>query len=464
MRTIPLGSSYRDPAGFVFISGGAVYRQVNKIAADDFELIHSSGLYGGLVEDGLLIPHQIQKNFKDLPSDPDRHLIIKPEAIPFISYPYEWSFPQLKDAALLTLEIMKKSLDHGMILKDASAYNVQFVGKKPVFIDTLSFTKYKPGKPWEGYRQFVEHFLLPLAIARHASEQSLTMQQAYIDGIPLSLGVGLLPKKAKWNKGLLAHVYIHERSQRKHQGSGTKIATAPTRKVSRFALDGLVASLKSAINAQTPPKHATEWGEYYEFTNYNSKAFKDKAKLVEACLEQIKSKPKIAWDIGANNGEFSQLAAKRGIYTVAWDIDPKAVAANYKRRDQITDELILPLVQDVVTPSPAIGWGLKERDSLLERGPADVVLALAVIHHLAIGRNVPLPKIAELFSGIGKNIIIEFIPKDDSKVQHLLASRTDIFPNYSEESFEKAFNKHFKLASKKQISSSKRLMYLYTTK
>jgi len=463
MQTTPLGSSYRDPAGFVFTHGNAIYRQVNKVAAGEFALLHSSGLYDDLVKDGLLIPHT-EKNLQDLPADKDRHLIIKPEPVPFISYPYEWSFPQLRDAALLTLEILKRALEHGMILKDASAYNVQFIGKNPVFIDTLSFAKYEEGKPWEGYRQFVEHFLLPLAVAHHASEQSLKMLQTYLEGIPLSLGTGLLPKKAKWGKGLLAHIYIHERSQRKHQGSGTQSATAPTRKVSRFALNGLVASLRAAIIAQKPPKNATEWGEYYDFTNYNNKAFKDKAKLVEEFMDQLKTKPKTAWDIGANNGEFSQLAAKRGIYTIAWDIDPKAVAANYKRRDEATDKLMLPLVQDVVTPSPAIGWGLRERDSLIERGPADVVFALAVIHHLAIGRNVPLPKVAELFSGLGKNVIIEFIPKDDSKVQHLLASRTDIFPDYSEEQFEAAFAQHFKLIGKKQIASSKRLMYLYTVR
>jgi hypothetical protein len=461
MQSNQLASSYRDPAGFVFELNGTVYRQINKVAKEEFELLLSSGLYDKLVAKGLLIAHKEIKDLKKFKADSNRLTVIRPDAVPFISYPYEWSFPQLRDAALLTLKIQKLALEHGMILKDASAYNVQFVGKKPVFIDTLSFAKYEDGQPWVGYRQFVEHFLIPLSIAHFSTEQALTMLQTYLEGIPLSLAVGLLPRKAKFKRGLLAHIYIHERSQRKHQGSGTEAATAPKRKVSKFALNGLMSSLEASVTALKPPKVATEWDEYYEFTNYNDKAFKDKAKLVESFLGQLKTKPRTAWDIGANNGEFSELAAKQGAYTIAWDIDAKAVAANYLRKDKLSG-LMLPLVQDVAVPSPAIGWELSERMSLIQRGPADVVLALAVVHHLAIGRNTPLPKIASLMSQIGKSIIIEFIPKSDSKVKHLLASRKDIFPDYDIEHFEKAMGTHFKLVAKKQISHSERWLYLYT--
>ncbi len=461
MRISPLASSYRDPAGFVFELDGTVYRQINNVAQAEFELFNSSGLYDVLVTKKYLIPHIEVKNLKGIKDDAERFVIIKPEQIPFISYPYEWSFPQLRDAALLTLKIQKLALKHGMILKDASAYNVQFIGKKPVFIDTLSFAKYEQGQAWEGYRQFCEHFIIPLALAHFTTEQALTMLQTYLEGIPLSLAIGLLPRKARFKKGLLAHVYLHERSQRKHQGSGTEVASIPKRKVSAFALEGLMSSLEACVGAMRPPKVSTEWGKYYEFTNYNNTAFKDKSKLVEGFLGQLKSKPKVVWDIGANNGEFSELAAKHGAYVVAWDIDAKAVANNYQRDDKYSD-MMLPLVQDVAIPSPAIGWELNERQSLINRGPADVVFALAVVHHLAIGRNVPLPKIAELMNKIGKNIIIEFIPKSDSKVKHLLASRKDIFPGYTLENFEAAMGSYFKQVAKKQISHSERWLYLYT--
>jgi len=461
MPSNQLTSSYRDPAGFVFNKDGVIYRQINKVAEEEYGLLKSSGLYDRLVAKKLLVSHIEVKNLKGMPVDKNRLVIIRPEPVPFISYPYEWSFPQLRDAALLTLRVQKLALEHGMILKDASAYNVQFIGKKPIFIDTLSFAKYEDGQAWEGYRQFVEYFIVPLALAHYSTEQALTMLQTYLEGIPLSLAVGLLPKKAKLKKGIFAHVYLHERSQRKHQGSGNKAASAPTRKVSKFALNGLMSSLEASVRAMKPPKVATEWGEYYEFTNYNDKAFKDKAKLVESYLGLLKTKPKTVWDIGANNGEFSEIAAKHGAYVIALDIDAKAVAANYLRHDKL-DNMMLPLVQDVAVPSPGIGWELAERSSLLDRGPADVVFALAVVHHLAIGRNVPLPKIAEMMSKIGKNIIIEFIPKSDSKVKHLLASRKDIFPNYNPESFETAMGSYFKLIKKTQISQSQRWIYLYT--
>jgi len=463
MKDGPLTSSYRDPAGFVFLQDNIVYRQINKVAEADYKMLHDSGLYSALVSEELLVSHK-EVTLKNLPVDKNRLTVIKPDAIPFISYPYEWSFPQLRDAGLLTLKIQQIALKHGMILKDSSAFNIQFVGKKPVLIDTLSFAIYEEGKPWEGYRQFCEHFLIPLAIAHFSTEQALTMLQTYLEGIPLSLAVGLLPKGAKWHKkGVMAHIYLHERLQRKHQGSGTKSASAPTRKVSRFSMEGLIASLESSLKAMTAPKNQTEWGEYYDFTNYDQKAFKDKAKLVEEYLNSLKQKPKMVWDLGANNGEFSELAAKLGAYTVAWDIDPKAVAANYLKHDD-TDSLMLPLVQDIAAPSPSVGWELDERSSLFDRGPADVVLALAIIHHLSIGRNVPFPKVASTLAKIGKNIIIEFVPKEDSKVQQLLASRTDIFPEYDEEHFEAAMATHFKLVKKTAIKNSKRKLYLYTVR
>lgn len=443
------------------MQNGSVYRQINEVGRVDFDMMVSSGLYDVLVQLNLLVPHKAVR-LSGLPADKNRYQVIEPQAIPFISYPYEWSFPQLRDAALLTLKVQTLALKHGMILKDASAYNVQFIGKNPVFIDTLSFTKYEEGKAWEGYKQFCEHFLAPLAVAQKVGEQSLKLLQAYIEGLPLALAVSLLPGRAKFKKGILTHLYLHARSQVRHQGSGTKSAARPMLRVSTFAMNGLMASLESAVKATKPSKKSTEWGDYYEFTNYEGKAFKDKAKQVDMFLGEL-GKLKTVWDIGANNGEFSELAAKRGAYTIAMDIDPKAVAFNYLKHNKL-DSIMLPLVQDIVAPSPSLGWELNERFSLVERGSADVILALAVIHHLSIGRNIPFNKVASMLAGIGKNVIIEFVPKNDSKVKQLLASRPDIFPDYDAAHFEAAMEKHFKLAGKKQIKNSERVLYLYTAK
>jgi len=455
-------SSFRDPAGFIFVDKDTVYRQINNQGKADFDHFIESGLYDVLVKKELIVPHTEVK--KPAGSDPDRYKVIQPQAIPFISYPYEWAFSQLKDAALLTLRIQKLALKHGMILKDASAYNVQFIGKKPIFIDTLSFKKYVPGEPWEGYKQFCEHFLAPLAVARYTTYDVLKILAVELEGMPLDMAVSLLPPRARFGRGLLSHLYVHNASQKKYQNAGAA-GTVPTkRKISAFAMDGLMASLQSSVKALRAPKQQTEWGNYYDFTNYTDEAFKRKQKMVRDFLGKVSPKPKMVWDMGANNGEFSARAADLGAYTVAFDIDPVAVERNYAAKDEAYQTTMLPLVQDCTNPSTALGWMGAERDSLFQRGPADVVMALAIIHHLAIGRNLPLPQVAAFLASIGKHVIIEFVPKEDSKVQILLASREDIFPEYDIEHFQKAMEQYFTLTEKKAINGTKRTLFLYKNK
>lgn len=456
--------SFRDPAGFVFSEGGRLYRQINQAGKDDYELFMSSGLYQELVDEGLLVAH---KETKKQPADKHGYKVIQPEKIPFISYPYEWSFSQLKDAALLTLEVQKRALKHGMILKDASAFNVQFIGKRPILIDTLSFMQHTAGEPWEGYRQFCEHFVAPLALARYTSLDVLKLLRVDLEGISLELACSLLPGKAKLHGGLLSHLFLHNASQKKYQNVASERSDHQVKKrtVSTFALNGIISSLENTVKKLQAPKQHTEWGDYYTFTNYSDKAFERKRKIVQDMLRSVTPKPSVVWDIGANNGEFSVLAANDGIYTVACDIDPIAVERNYRASSDETQlRNMLPLVQDVANPSPGTGFMGTERESLFERGPADVVMALAIIHHLAIGRNLPLPRIAEFLAATGQHVIIEFVPKGDSKVDILLASRRDVFAEYDETHFEQAMGEHFKLVTKTPIAKTKRTLYLYKKK
>jgi ribosomal protein L11 methylase PrmA len=460
----PHASSFRDPAGYMFREGGKLYRQINKAGKDDYELTMSSGLYDELVEAGLLVAH---KEVGVKTGDSLAYKVIQPDVIPFISYPYEWSFSQLKDAALLTLDVQKRAFKKGLILKDASAYNVQFIGKKPVLIDTLSFMKYQPGEPWEGYRQFCEHFLAPLALARYTNLEVLKLMRVNLEGFSLEMATALLPRKARLKPGLLSHLYLHNASQKKYQNKGSEQSgqEVKKRKVSKFALEGIVSSLENSIKSLKAPKQQTEWGDYYTFTNYSDEAFERKRKLVRDMLAKVSPKPKMVWDIGANNGEFSSLAAEMGSYTVAMDIDPIAVERNYRAQgDSAMTDNMLPFVQDCADPSPGTGFLGTERESLFERGPADVVMALAIIHHLAIGRNLPLPRIAELLSKVGKQVIIEFVPKSDSKVRILLASRRDVFAEYDEKHFEAAMGQYFKQIEKVRIKNTERTLYLFKAK
>ncbi len=449
--------SFRDPSGFLFFQNHELYRQINKGYQQNYDHLIDSNLYEALVESNLLIPHK-EADIKYAVSD-DAYKIIKPEYIPFISYPYEWSFSQLKDAALTTLDIQKKALKFDMSLKDCSAYNIQFACGKPVFIDTLSFEKYTEGQPWVAYKQFCQHFLAPLALMAHTNIQLSQVSRVFIDGIPLDLASSMLGFKTRFKFSLLSHVHLHAKSQRRFSDKAIK---KTNHRLGRMAFLGLIDNLESAIRKLKPRAIRTEWVDYYEKDGYEQKAFEHKKSLLSGFLDTCN--PESLWDLGANTGVFSRLASDRAIKTIAFDIDPGAVENSYLQTIANDEENILPLVLDLRNPSPGIGWQHEERMSLVERGPADMVFALALIHHLAISNNLPFDKIAQFFAAICNNLAIEFVPKQDEQVKRLLATREDIFPNYTREAFEKSFEQYFEIMESNKIESSERVLYLMVRK
>jgi len=450
-----LGASFRDPSGFMFEAGGHLYRQINRTFAGQYDAFMSGGLYERLVRDGLIIPHtECAPGSVPSPKPELVHKIIEPQRVEWISYPYEWSFSQLKDAALLTLTIQSLALEHGFSLRDATAYNIQFHRGKPVLIDTLSFEPYREGEPWVAYRQFCQHFLGPLALIALTDVRLATLGRDYIDGVPLDLCSRLLPGRTRFSPGLLMHVHMHARAQRKFAGE-TKVRQ---RRVSRLAIKGLVDNLGSTVRGLAWKPAGTEWGDYYEATNYTDTAMKEKAAIVEGFIAG--ANPASVWDLGGNTGVFSRLASSRGISTVCFDIDPAAVEKNYLEMRKRNETHLLPLVMDLTNPSPSLGWDHDERSSLAERGPVDLVLALALIHHLAISNNVPLERVARFFARVGRALVIEFVPKGDSQVNRLLATREDVFPDYEQGAFERAFAAHFDIVESKQVHDSQRTVYL----
>lgn len=447
-------SSFRDPSGFLFKRDGLIYRQVNTVYKENYDHLINSGLYEALVNAGFLIPHDV------VPTEPaeldNAYKIIRPELVEFISYPYEWCFSQLKDAALTTLKIQKTAQEFGMSLKDCSAYNIQFRKGKPVFIDTLSFEKYHEGRPWVAYRQFCQHFLAPLALMTYKDVRLNQLLRVYIDGVPLDLASSLLPFRTNFSFSLLAHIHLHARSQKRFADKSS-IDTSRY-KVSRLSFMGLVDNLESSIRKLTWQPKGTEWAEYYKDTNYSEDALKHKKQIVAEFLDKLI--PKTVWDLGANVGIFSRIASDKGIPTISFDIDPAAVERNYLECVAEGETKILPLLIDLTNPSPGIGWENNERMSLFERGSADVVLALALVHHLAISNNVPLSKIAFFLSRICNSLIIEFVPKSDSQVQRILATRDDVFPNYTQSAFENDFGIYFNTRRSVRIKDSERILYL----
>src|SRR5215207_3318926 len=448
-----LAASFRDPSGFLFSRDGVLYRQVNRKYEQEYARLMESGLYDKLIKAGLLVPHM---EVDESPAQVDlAHKIIRPERVPFISYPYEWSFGQLKDAALATLSIQRRALKVGMSLKDASAYNIQFVRGKATLIDTLSFELYKEGQPWVAYRQFCQHFLAPLALMALTDVRLNQLLRVYIDGVPLDLASKLLPWTTRFNFGLLTHIHLHAGAQKRYSGADVKTRA---RTMSKQAMTGLIESLDSAIRKLEWKPGGTEWGNYYDITNYSDAAFEHKKQLIGEWSARVR--PSLIWDLGANNGVFSRVAGGTGAYVVSSDIDPTAVEQNYRQIKSEKTENLLPLMLDLTNPSPAIGWSNRERDSFEARGPADMVLALALIHHLAISNNVPLLQLADFFAKIGHWLVIEFVPKSDSQVRKLLASREDIFPKYTREGLETAFKKRFNILEAVPVSESERVLYL----
>jgi hypothetical protein len=455
-----VSGSFRDPSGFMFRHEGILYRQVNLHYRQEYDLLMASGLYEQLTKSRALIPHTEEST--DLAPVPENaYKVIRPQTVGFISYPYEWSFDQLKDAAILTLAIARRALEYGMAIKDASAYNVQFHEGRPIFIDTLSFEKYEEGLPWVAYRQFCQHFLAPLALMASKDVRLLQLLRVNIDGIPLDLASSLLPTSTRLNLGLSSHIHLHASSQKKY--ADKEVSQAEVKgKFSRGAMETLIESLLSTVRALKVKEINTEWADYYQANNYTEASFEAKRAVVKDFISKVA--PQTVWDLGGNTGEFSRAASELGIPTVSMDIDPGAVQQNYQLVKKNKEKNMLPLVMDLTNPSPALGWRNQERQSLRERGEASLIMALALIHHLAIANNVPLRDVADFFADLGPYLVIEFVPKEDSQVARLLASRLDIFPNYTLEGFKQAFQARYTILEEHPVEGSKRTLLLMRRK
>ena len=448
---LPLPASYRDNDGFVFEYDRKVFRYIHPQYYTPYNQLMQSGLYNQLTAKKWLISHE------EIPAEVDfgfsNGKVLLPEQIPFISYPYEWSFAMWQDAATITLNIASAALKSNMFLKDATPFNIQFLKGEPVFIDTLSFKIYEEGKPWIAYRQFCECFLAPLLLMHYCNHDSYKIFTVYPNGIPLKILTTLLPKKCKWNLNVYLHIYLQDKisgNKRKKSNAGLNF--------SKQKQEILLKGLKDLVCKLSPKKSKTTWDDYYTDTIIGQDYLNAKNKLVQMCLSKITFSTII--DLGANDGYFSLLYKNTEKQIVAVDGDANCINDLYcKIRDQkITN--ILPCINTLNTPSPAIGWNNNERLSFSKRMKADLVMALALVHHLAIACNVPFSLIADWLEEMGKFLLIEFVPKTDEKVQLLLQNREDVFDDYTKENFELTFSKKFQIIFQEKITGTERFLYL----
>ena len=450
-------SSFRDPSGMIYRQDGRVRRLINQCYRPQYERLMQSGLYQRLVKAGLLVPHV---ELPELPPNCDArtaYKAIEPAQVPMISYPYEWSFGQLKDAALVTLRAHRMALERDMVLKDASAYNIQQMNGRMLLIDTLSFDLYTEGQLWIAYGQFCRHFLAPLCLMAYRDVRLLQLLRVYIDGVPLDLASELL--QGKGGLGVRQHIHWHARATQKHARDGGERKPIQAMSISRFNHIAMIESLTRMVEALRLKDIQTEWGDYYDRTNYSDAASQCKARLVAEYARA--AAPRVVWDFGANNGYYTRIAAGKDAFGVAFDIDPVAVERNYRALRQSKEKRLLPLLLDVTNPSPGIGFAGRERTPIQARQQPDCLLALALVHHLAISNNLPLGKIADWFASLAPWLIIEFVPKEDSQARTLLSTREDIFPDYTWEGFEAAFAAPYELIRSEKVEDSLRTLYLY---
>jgi hypothetical protein len=448
---LPHPASYRDPSGFVFRAGNLYYRQINRSFSTDYDQFLGSGLYKTLTEKGLLVPHHEVE--EDLTGHPDRYKILLPEQIPFISYPNEWSPSQLKDAAMLTLQILTIALEHDMILKDATPLNIQFRRGQAVFIDTLSFEKYDPTLPWVAYRQFCECFLFPLYLQHYRPAGAQKIVGSFPEGIPASVTADLLPSKSRWRLGVWLHVLLPARVRQDSLPGGRKIS------FNKNKLLHLVANLGNTLERlNTSSVSPSTWNNYYRETIISSAYLAAKEKHFRALTDGLLFRS--ALDLGANDGYFSKILAEKKVPVIAIDSDWQCINNLYQYTRQHPDKDILPLCIDIADPTPARGFDNAERASFTDRMPSDLVAALALIHHLVLGRNIPMSRIAEYFSTLTHTwLILEFIPLTDPKAKDLVRNKRNFLPAYDPSTLEEQFSRFFTIDQQLPIPGTERVLY-----
>jgi ribosomal protein L11 methylase PrmA len=451
-------ASYRDPSGYVFEREGRIYRAISHCAAADYEFVRDRGVIATLVRDGQLVDSQeVPVSDCGLDDDSVRYVVEHPR-INLISYPYEWPFEALKCAALFHLDLQIELMSHGVALSDASAYNVQFIGSRPIFLDFLSLRRYREGEYWLGHRQFCEQFLNPLLLRSLCGVPHNAWLRGQPEGLSTDDLVRLLPRHRLLAPWAFMHLALPVWLQRRSRHSA--VSNNHLRPLPKATYVGLLRQLRGAVSRQrTGTKYRSTWGGYEPSCSYAEDGRELKRAFVADFIR--KTTPECLVDVGCNAGEYSILALESGAgRVIGLDSDPEAADAAFLRaRERNADFTVLQV--DLANPSPAQGWAGEERQPLRSRIEADAMLALAVVHHLAIGRNVPLDSVVDWLVGLAPQGIIEFVDKEDSQVQRMLRLREDIFDHYERASFIRSVRARAEIVNERELSGGRRVLIQY---
>lgn len=451
--------SFRDPAAKVFYRGDVVLRGLSSAAWDDWRHVSACDFFRQAQRDGTIVLTREMSPVEQSGLDGCENWagVLRHECIPFISYPYEWSFGMLRAGALHYLDLLAAALKEGISLKDGTAFNIQWQGVQPVFIDVPSFYPLAPGEPWIGYRQFCQMFLYPLMLTAYRNVRFQAWLRGNLEGIEPRECDALMSVRDWLRPGVFLHVHLHASFDRRLSQSGTSARSALQQAgFSTSLIEANVRRLQQVIRRLTWTVD-TEWSGYTKTRPYAAEDHARKIDFVRGVLSQ--GRWKRIWDLGCNTGEFSKLAAERADYVVALDRDPGTIERLFDDLKRHHVRNVLPLVQDLANPSAATGWNCRERQALAARGGPELTLCLALVHHLALGQNIPLEALVEWLASLGPQLVVEFVDAADPMVQALLRDRRANIHGYTREQFEKQLATRYRVIDHVELARGQRVLY-----
>jgi SAM-dependent methyltransferase len=452
--------SFRDRKGRVFYCDNTVFRALSRQAVQEWKILSNKNFFTHFMADGKIV----QTEKVEPPEGLDSSLqgewdgFLKHQRVPFISYPYEWSFTMLKDAALLQIDLLLAALHEDMILKDSSAFNFQWIGSQPVFIDIPSFEKLSEGEPWTGYRQFCQMFLYPLMLQAYKDIPFHSWLRGNIDGLEPEHFYKLMSLRDMVRPGVFLHAYLQAKAQVKYGDTQKDIKKSLSRAgFNKKLISNNVRNIQKIISHLTWERPKSQWSHYVQEHSYSDTEHEMKKSFVR---DIVASRPwNMVWDIGCNTGVFSRIAAENAHYVVAMDYDHLAVEFLYQELKKEGNTKILPIVFNLADPSPNLGWRGLERKSLKERGKPGLTLCLALIHHIVISANIPLREFIDWLAGLGTSLIIEFVTKQDPMVKKLLLNKQDHYADYDIENFDHCLSGVFDVKKRAEFQSGTRILY-----
>jgi hypothetical protein len=466
--------SFRDPDSTVVHAGGQVLRGLRGSSADAWKLLAASDFFTKLTGEGRICATEALEEGAVAALGPEAAallgrwpVVLRHERIPLVSYPYEWSFSMLRDAARSHLEILEAALAEDLTLKDGSAYNLQWQGAHPVFIDVGSFEPLREGEPWAGYRQFCQTFLYPLMLQAHLGVDFQPWLRAQVDGIEAAQMRQLLGGRHVSKPGVLKHVRLHAGLDRRNQQRTTQEVRGELR-AAGFSKELTLATVRNLrklvdrLDWRPTPSH---WADYRHTCTYAQEERDRNEAFVRAALAAARDAGglELVVDLGANDGAYARVAAEHAGYVLAVEGDPGVTDELYQALRRDRERRVLPLVMDLANPSPGVGWRNLERPAFLERARPAGVLCLALVHHLAIGRNVPLPEVVEWLAAFGGPLVVEFVDPADPMAARLLANKpAGLFGDYRRDTFEHLLGEHFTITAREELPSGTRTLYAGT--